>query len=342
MESKVARALAQAKVREMEASLAGAKARAAGMESKVAKMELDHGREKVERDQEKERMARQRREDREKIDNLQLKLKQMKQRENDKLEEGSRSRRSSIDKVGELEMKVRIQREEKAKLEEQLSKANLALSNRPNIDNFSYRKEVQDLNMKISDLESKNEILKIASMKMEAKVEEGDQVKKELDNVRNNFRMEKLRADRLEGELDANKEAVLQRKVMRDKLERYNELDKENISLRNRNNLLVDTAANSALLKEQVCHLEGEVKRMEVRVKDMDQVKAELEVTRNEIQEWADMVRLEVPAPTTTWSRCSRRRWLEMEMTLMTLLSRLSRLTTTRARLTPRCSPTLS
>ena len=281
----------KAKIREMEASLAGAKARAAGMESKVAKMELDHGREKVERDQEKEKMARQRREDREKIDNLQLKLKQMKQRENDKLEEGSRSRRSSIDKVGELEMKVRNQREEKAKLEEQLSKANLALSNRPNIDNFSYRKELQDLNMKISDLESKNEILKIASTKMEAKVQEGDEVKKELDNVRNNFKMEKLRADRLEGELDANKEAVLQRKVMRDKLEKYNELDKQNISLRNRNNLLVDTAANSALLKEQVSHLEGEVKRMEVRVRNMDQVRAELEVTKSEIQEWAEMVR---------------------------------------------------
>ena len=281
----------KAKIREMEASLAGAKARAAGMESKVAKMELDHGREKVERDQEKEKMARQRREDREKIDNLQLKLKQMKQRENDKLEEGSRSRRSSIDKVGELEMKVRNQREEKAKLEEQLSKANLALSNRPNIDNFSYRKELQDLNMKISDLESKNEILKIASTKMEAKVQEGDEVKKELNNVRNDFKMEKLRADRLEGELDANKEAVLQRKVMRDKLEKYNELDKQNISLRNRNNLLVDTAANSALLKEQVSHLEGEVKRMEVRVRNMDQVRAELEVTKSEIQEWAEMVR---------------------------------------------------
>ena len=281
----------KAKIREIEASLAGAKARAAGMESKVAKMELDHGREKVERDQEKEKMARQRREDREKIDNLQLKLKQMKQRENDKLEEGSRSRRSSIDKVGELEMKVRNQREEKAKLEEQLSKANLALSNRPNIDNFSYRKELQDLNMKISDLESKNEILKIASTKMEAKVQEGDEVKKELNNVRNDFKMEKLRADRLEGELDANKEAVLQRKVMRDKLEKYNELDKQNISLRNRNNLLVDTAANSALLKEQVSHLEGEVKRMEVRVRNMDQVRAELEVTKSEIQEWAEMVR---------------------------------------------------
>merc|ERR1711879_733846 len=50
--------------------------------------------------------------------------------------------------------------------------------------------------------------------------------------------------------------------------------------------------------------------------------------------------RSEVPAPTTTWSRCSRRRWPETETTPMTSLSRLSRPTTRRARLTPRCSST--
>merc|ERR1711872_286328 len=52
------------------------------------------------------------------------------------------------------------------------------------------------------------------------------------------------------------------------------------------------------------------------------------------------LARLEVPAPTTTWSRCSRRRWPEMETTPMTSLSRLSRPTTRRAKLTPRCSHT--
>merc|ERR1711974_42190 len=45
--------------------------------------------------------------------------------------------------------------------------------------------------------------------------------------------------------------------------------------------------------------------------------------------------RLEVPAPTSRWSR---RRWPETETTPMTSLSRLSRPTTRMARLTPRCS----
>ena len=78
---------------------------------------------------------------------------------------------------------------------------------------------------------------------------------------------------------------------MRDKLEKFNELERENISLRSRNKLLVETAANSALLKEQVRQLEGEVNRMEGRVKEMDHVKAELGVARKEVQEWGDMVR---------------------------------------------------
>merc|ERR1719508_315362 len=254
-------------------------------------MELDMGKEKVERDQEKDRLERGRREDRDKIDNLQAKLKQMKQRENDRLEEGSRSRRSSIDRTGELEMKVRNLREEKSKVEEKLAKANLTLSNRPEIDKFSYRKEVQDFKTRISDLENTEKVGKVDLQRMEGKYKEGEQAMQELENIRNEIKMEKLRGDRLEGELDANRDAVLQRKVMRDKLEKFNELERENISLRSRNKLLVETAANSALLKEQVRQLEGEVTRMEGRVKELDQVKAELGVTRKEVHDWSDMVR---------------------------------------------------
>merc|ERR1711899_656887 len=47
-------------------------------------------------------------------------------------------------------------------------------------------------------------------------------------------------------------------------------------------------------------------------------------------------------APTTTWSRCSRRRWPARETTPTTSSCRPSRLTTTRARSTPRCSSTPS
>merc|ERR1712126_9257 len=58
---------------------------------------------------------------------------------------------------------------------------------------------------------------------------------------------------------------------------------------------------------------------------------------------WTDSwVRSVDPAPVTTWSRCSQTRWQERVTTQMTWLSRLSRLTIMKARLTPRCSSTLS
>merc|ERR1712189_101014 len=53
------------------------------------------------------------------------------------------------------------------------------------------------------------------------------------------------------------------------------------------------------------------------------------------------LVRLVVPAPTRTWSRCSRRRWPETETTPTTSSCRPSRPTTWTERLTPRCSSTL-
>merc|ERR1719228_674761 len=261
------------------------------MESKVAKMELEIGKTKIEREQEKETLERGRQEDKEKIENLQTKLKQMKQRENDRLEEGSRSRRSSIDRTGELEVKVRNLREDKIKLEEQLAEVTLDLSKRPEIDKLSYQKQGQEFQTRISDLENKEEVGIVVLRRMEAKVKEGEEAIQELSKVSNEMKMEKLRGDRLEGELDANKEAVLQRKVMRDKLEKYNELERENISLRSRNKLLVETAENTALLKEQVMQLKGEVARMEVRVKEFDQVKASLEIARKDIEAWSDMVK---------------------------------------------------
>merc|ERR1712096_544786 len=61
-------------------------------------------------------------------------------------------------------------------------------------------------------------------------------------------------------------------------------------------------------------------------------------VLMSEESSMAFWARSEVPAPTTTWSRCSRRRWPVMATILMTSLSRLSRPTIRLARLTPRCS----
>ena len=278
------------KLKEIESVVAGSKAHATAMDTKVAKMELELEREKTERHHEKDKFERERRVDVEKIENLQLKLKQMKQRENDKLEEFSRNRRSSIDRSGELESKLRTIREDKLKLEEELSKLKLLLSNRPDIDKLSYKKEIHDFEMKISSFEQNEEILKCKAVRAEEKIKENEMLLKDLVAVKGELKMEKLRGDMLQGELDANKEAVLQRKVMRDKLEGYNALERENISLRSRNSLLVDTAENSALLKEQIRQRERDIERMSSKMEESDKIRAQLDVAQKELKEWDDMV----------------------------------------------------
>ena len=102
----------------------------------------------------------------------------------------------------------------------------------------------------------------------------------DLEKVQSELAVERCRANTLELELRANEDAVQQRHIMRDKLARYNELERENASLVERNKLLVQTADNSALLREKVQQLEQDVTRMGGKLKDMARVTGELEVAK--------------------------------------------------------------
>ena len=83
---------------------------------------------------------------------------------------------------------------------------------------------------------------------------------------------------------------------MREKLEKYDNLEKENIRLRSTNKLLTETAENAALLKEKVKQLENDRKRMEARCLQMNEVSAELELSKKSNKEWSNMVRDWIPA----------------------------------------------
>ena len=125
---------------------------------------------------------------------------------------------------------------------------------------------------------------------MQTKQEEAEAARKELVTVKEELGRSGLRVSRLEGELRANQEAVMQRQVMRDKLERFSDLERENTSLRNRNTLLVETAANTALLREQVDQQRAELGKLEDRVREVDRLRAELGVAREEVREWGQVV----------------------------------------------------
>ena len=125
----------------------------------------------------------------------------------------------------------------------------------------------------------------------------------------------------------------MQRNVMKDRLERFCDLERENVSLKKRNQLLVETAENSALLKEQVDQQRGEVERLEERVKEVDRLRSDLEVARSSGKEWGEVVRgwltqderelLGDREVGVTLARESVRKWQEKELQLVSQVAEL-------------------
>ena len=278
------------KVKEMEAELAGTRALVTRAESKAKNLELERDRDNVEWDRERGTLVRESQDVRDKYHSLESKLELYKQRENERIEESCRSRNLSLDRSAELDTKVTNLRADKESLEEKLLKANLALARRPEVDKLKYNEEIQAFKTRISDLENQENVYQSGMSRLEAKQKQTEELRIQNEKLQGQLRMEKLRAGRLEGELEANKDAFLQRMCMRDKLEKYQELETENISLRSRNQLLVETAENSALLKEQVKQLEADRERLEGRVRALDEVRGQLEVEKKINREWSEAV----------------------------------------------------
>ena len=286
----------RARTKQMEAELAGERAKVASTESRARNLELERERDRVEWERARAALEREKQDSKDAADTLRCKLKQVKQRESDRLEEGFRSRKTSIDRVAELELRVANLRQENSNLSEELTESRMALSSKPDVDKMKYNQEIQEYRNKISDLESNSLYLNAEVQRLQNKKVEGEESIAKLESVTHELKMEKLRGDQLQGELEANKEAVIQRSVMREKLEKYDELEKENIRLRSTNKLLTDTAENAALLKEKVKQIESDRKRLEARCLHMHEVTAELEVVKQLNREWSAMVRDWVPA----------------------------------------------
>jgi len=281
----------KAQLRVLKADLAGAIASSAEAESRVKKVELELRKEQLEREAERARLLREGRDDKEKVESFKLKMKRMSEQEKEQRMEDSLSRRQSIDRTHELELKVRKLREEKDELEEEVSKVRGDLWCRASISKDEWREEVQESKTKVSDLEQQVDVLTIEKQRLQERKEAGEAAVMDLVRVKEELARAHLKAERLEGELRANQEAVMQRQVMKDKLERFCELERENVSLRKRNQLLVETAENSALLKEQVEQQKGEVERLQERVKEVDKLRADLEVAQSSGKEWGEVVR---------------------------------------------------
>lgn len=85
------------------------------------------------------------------------------------------------------------------------------------------------------------------------------QAKKEAESLRIELDRTKTELSRLNDEVRANAEATLQRKALQSQLTRYPQLIEENETLRRENQLLIETAENSQVLKEQVESLQQDL-----------------------------------------------------------------------------------
>ena len=97
---------------------------------------------------------------------------------------------------------------------------------------------------------------------------------------------------------------------------------------------MADTAENSALMKEQVEQQKGEVERLEERVKEVDKLRADLEVALSAGKEWAEVVRgwwltqdereiLGVEEVGVALAKEAIRKWQEKELQLVSRVAEL-------------------
>jgi len=139
------------------------------------------------------------------------------------------------------------------------------------------------MRQQLNEYEEKNK-------RLTAKLEENIHLLSEHKETKDALARSKLNVEKLECELAANRESVIQRKAMSHKLDQFSHLEKENISLRNINDLQTKTQENVALLKEQISTLTSERDDAESRARDRQTIRADLDLARDEIQEWKELV----------------------------------------------------
>jgi len=278
------------KLKDLTAENAGNLGRKTKLETRLIQTELEMKKMKLESDQKIDKINRMYKTEMERASDLKFKLKKLEDRQLDHQEINSESRRESLDRVDSLETKVRVLRETRSKLEGQNDRLQTQLRNRANIDPQSFSRKVQNYENTIGDMRQQLNEYEEKNKRLTAKLEENIHLLAEHKETKDALARSKLNVEKLECELAANRESVIQRKAMSHKLDQFSHLEKENISLRNINDLQTKTQENVALLKEQISTLTSERDGAESRARDRQTIRADLDLARDEIQEWKELV----------------------------------------------------
>ena len=151
------------------------------------------------------------------------------------------------------------------------------------------RNEVLQLTRELEEVQSCLEEEKEKERLHQIRLTEAAKDKSELDKVQSELNIAKNDVERLESELKLNEDAVIERKAMRQRLDHYPQIVRENEALRAENQLLHDTAENSALLKTKAEDLELKLAKAESEVEIGQTAKEQLYQTSRQIKRWQEV-----------------------------------------------------
>jgi len=278
------------RIKQLEADRAGDLANFTKLENRLKQTELSYKKERIEWDQKIEKATRLYKTELDKQSELVYKLKKVEGRREDREERHQENRRQSLDKTEALEAKVRSLRDSRSQLQEKASSLQAEVNRRPDTDRIAYAAQVEQFRNEIEDLRHDLGQAEAAKRSLQTRADEYKHVADELRQAKEENLRYRNQVDRLQSELEANREAVVQRHAMQDKLNQFQQMQSEMNSLRNRNKLLVETQGNIELLKEQIRDLTDAKARSERKAQDRDAIRAELEVTRQQLKCWLDLV----------------------------------------------------
>ena len=256
-----------------EADYVGLEARLKTEESTVKKLQVQIQREKMEREFECERYARERREDRVRIRNLEDQVKTLKERNSHAKEYSSMRLPRPDEGANEDFYPTEIQQ-----LNEEINELKEEIFNAAS----TARQEKSDLEESLGKERQKASELSDQLESAKKKCEALSDVRKELTQVKNELAEAKLKL--AEGNTAGTSENRTEERIRRQKLEHQSLLKKEIDNLRLENKLLNETADHSGLLQEQVNNLTDKLSQTEKQLESHKQFKETLVHTKRYVR----------------------------------------------------------
>ena len=246
-------------------------------EALMKKMEIEIQKDRLLRENEREKMVRQNRNDNELIEDLKAKINRLTKRrehnaEYDEMRPLRDRNRDSIDHQNEVERLT----EELILLRDQVYEVRTEKEHKE----MEYQEQILTYSNENSELKEQ------LKLKDEQKPTDSSELQKELEKAKGDLGIAQQEIKRLESELKTVEEDKIQQRIMKKKLDNYARMEKSMSTLKNENKLLNDTADNSQLLKEQIEDLKERLTKSEECLAESRQKQESLFFAERQLNQW--------------------------------------------------------